>query len=167
MRLPLFLALSLTSLLSYATDTSASRGVELEQMKASGSSITGACGAATVKVSGVEVDPTTLGSFIGPEGVISLASGRTSLTIGPGPEGNAKVFLQDRNKLHCLTTPKGPRLILSMYCFARSCAPVDYRVIDPATAKVVSNQDGMDECDQACAGKALGLVVPLVLRENQ
>ncbi len=41
MRLPLFLALSLTSLLSYATDTSASRGVELEQMKASGSSITG------------------------------------------------------------------------------------------------------------------------------
>ena len=167
MRLPLFLALSLTSALAYATDTSASRGVELEQMKTSGSSITGTCGPATVKVSGIEVDPTTLGSFIGPQGAISLVSGKAYLKIGPGPEGSAKVFLQDRNKLHCLSTPKGPRLILAMVCFARSCAPLDYRVIDPATAKVVSKHDGMDECDMVCASKALGVAVPSALREEQ
>ena len=166
MRLPLFIALSLTSLLAYASDTSAGRGVELEHLKVSGSSITGTCGSATIRISGIEVDPASQASFVGPQGAISLVSGKTSLTIGPGPEGNAKIFLQDRNKLHCLSTPKGPRLILAMYCFARACALLDYRVIDPATAKVVSKQDGMEECDQACARKALGTAMPSSLVEE-
>lgn len=51
---------------------------------------------------------------------------------------------------------KGLRLVLVRYRFARYCAPVDDRVIDPATAKVISRQSADDECDARCAEKALG-----------
>ena len=54
----------------------------------------------------------------------------------------------------------GPTGTLASYCFARHCAAVDYRVMDPATVKVISRQNADDECDARCAEKALGVQLP-------
>ena len=53
--------------------------------------------------------------------------------------------------------------MLASICFARYCPPVDYRVIDPSTAKVVGMPKGLEECDRACAEKALGQRLPVDL----
>ncbi|TQM03685.1 hypothetical protein FB548_3645 [Pseudoxanthomonas sp. 3HH-4] len=97
---------------------------------------------------------------IGPVGAIALHSGSRTLTVGPGPEENAGIFLQDRNTLDCVETSSGPKLVLTLYCDRRACAPVDYRVIDPSNAQIISRQDTFDECDAMCAESALGTSVP-------
>lgn len=163
MRTSLFLALSLIPVLAYATDTSSTHGVELEQQKVSGQSITGRCGASTVKVSGLDGDPTS--SPISPNAAITIAAGKSVLTISPESNTHSGIFLQDRNQLHCLSTPQGSKLVLAMECDGRSCARVDYRVIDPKTTKVVSGQDASEECDSECAQKALGVPLPAALVE--
>ena len=96
---------------------------------------------------------------------IAIQSGKSVLKISPDPESGPKIFLQDRNKLHCVSTPSGPKLVLAMICYARSCAPIDYRVIDPNTLKVINKVDNMEECDAACAEKALGAKLPSSLRD--
>lgn len=153
------LALALTT--GFAANASPPTGVALEQQKSQGSSISGSCGPAQLKVNGVQPD-----TLIGPEGAIRITSGKSSLTIGPGAKGNSGIYLQDRNKLHCLSTPTGPKLVLALYCDGRSCAPVDYRVIDPSTAKVIGRLSSMDECDAKCATKALGTEIPMSLRDG-
>jgi hypothetical protein len=85
--------------------------------------------------------------------------GATTLNIGPEAHGDSGIFLQDRNELHCLSAGKGPMLLLVMHCDGRSCPTVDYRVIDPKAAKVISVQSAMDECDVDCAKKTLGMQV--------
>ena len=122
--------------------------------------------AAMVRIAGMETEPSGAQHFIGPQGVISITSATSSLTIGPSPDGNAGIFLQDRNALHCISTPKGPKLVLAMYCDGRACAPVDYRVIDPNATRVISKQDPSDECDVACAQRALGTTLPRTLQEE-
>ncbi|PZQ33272.1 MAG: hypothetical protein DI562_02055 [Stenotrophomonas acidaminiphila] len=131
----------------------------LRAQKVSGSSITGSCGVASVRISGALRDAAGA-HVIGPDGAVAVRSGSRTLTVGPGPKGNAGVFLQDRNTLDCVDTPKGPKLLLTLYCDGRACAPMDYRVIDPNGAQILSTQDNLDECDTACAEKALGTSVP-------
>ncbi len=145
---------------SQATGTPpGSAGIRLDQLKTSGSAATGRCGSAEVKVQGIEPDPQAPGQTrISSQGKITVISGRASLNIGS--DDQATIYLQDHNKLHCVDTAKGRRLVLATVCFARYCTPLDYRVIDPSTAKVVGMPKGLEECDRACAEKALGQRLP-------
>ena len=134
-------------------------GVRLDALKVSGHTATGICGPAKVEIQAVDADnPHQTRQLISSQGSIAIRNGIASLTIG-GTDGSV-IFLQDQSKLHCIPTPKGPRLVLASYCFARHCAPVDYRVMDPATVKVISRQNADDECDARCAEKALGVQLP-------
>ena len=134
-------------------------GVRLDALKVSGHTATGTCGPAKIEIRGVDADnPHETRRLISSQSSITIRNGKASLAIGG--EISSELFLQDQNKLHCLPTPKGPRLVLASYCFARHCAPVDYRVMDPATVKVISRQNADDECDARCAEKALGVQLP-------
>ena len=161
-QLSLLLALSLSGV---ATATGADHAVKLENQKAAGGGVSGTCGAATIRISDIDKDPIDSRGFTGSYAAITIQSGKSSLIISPDPDSGSTIFLQDRNKLHCVSTPAGPKLVLAMYCDARSCAPVDYRVIDPSTAKVINKLDNMDECDASCAEKALGSRLPIALSE--
>lgn len=164
-RLSLLLALSLSAVSANADTLGA---IQLDNQKTSGQSVSGTCGPATVKVSDTTEDrPMDPSGFSGSYGAISIGSGKSALTISPQTDSGSGsgIFLQDRNKLHCLSSPTGPKLVLVMICHARSCAPIDYRVIDPKTTKVISKQDNMDECDAICATKALGAPLPAGLTD--
>jgi hypothetical protein len=134
-------------------------GISLDALKTSAHTATGTCGSAKIEIQGADADnPHETRQLISSQASITIRNGKSSLAIGGvSPSG---IFLQDQNKLHCLPTPKGPRLVLASYCFARFCAPVDYRVIDPATVKIVSRQNADDECDARCAEKTLGTKLP-------
>lgn len=164
-RLSLLLALSLSGVSAHAATPGA---IKLENQKTNGQAISGTCGSATVKVSDTAEDgPMDSSGISGSHGEISIQSGKSTLTISPQTDSGTGIFLQDRNKLHCVSSPTGLKLVLVMTCYARSCAPVDYRVIDPKTAKVISQQDHMDECDEVCAKKALGAELPPDLADIQ
>ncbi len=156
-RLGLLFALSLSGV---AAATGAYQVVKLDNQKAAGGGVSGTCGPATIRISDIDKDPIDSRGFSGSYAAITIQSGKASLTISPDPDSGSTIFLQDRNKLHCVSTPGGPKLVLAMYCDGRSCAPVDYRVIDPSTAKVINKLDNMDECDAPCAQKALGASLP-------
>ena len=163
-RLSMLLSLSLLA-------TSANAGtldaIKLDNQKTTGQAITGTCGPATVRILDAEKDrPADSTGFSGLYSTINIQSGKSSLKISPDTDSGSGIFLQDRNKLHCVSTPTGPKLILAMYCYGRSCAPVDYRVIDPSTAKVINKLDNMDECDAQCARQTLGIAVPPALVEG-
>jgi hypothetical protein len=164
MRAYLFLLLCGASFgFTVASDRASPQGVVLERVSFSGTAATGRCSPATITITGVENETAYRTKYlIGSSGTILIRSGKSTLAIG----GNrtTTIFLQDENALHCLPTPKGPKLVLASYCFGRDCAPVDYRVIDPSTAKVISRQNSADECDEVCTEKALGLKLPEGLR---
>jgi hypothetical protein len=147
------------TLLLFCAAAHASDGVRLDGLAVAGSRATGTCGNAAVRVQGIDPDnPYRVDGLISANGVITIKGEKTTLTIGGEPTSG--IYLQDQNKLHCLASPKGPRLVLASYCFGRDCAEVDYRVIDPAAARVISSQNSAEECDEACAEKALGMKLP-------
>lgn len=165
MRPPLSLLLSL-SLLAVSAHAGTSDAIKLDNQKTTGQAISGTCGSATVRIMDAEKDsPADSTGFSGLYSAITIQSGKSSLKISPDPDSGSTIFLQDRNKLHCVSTPTGPKLVLVMYCYARSCAPVDYRVIDANTAKVIHKLNDMNECDAACAQKALGTTLPAEFSE--
>lgn len=164
MRTPLSLLLAF-SLSGVAAAAGADQAVKLENQKVAGGGLSGTCGAATIWISDIHKDPIDSRGFSGSYAAITIQSGKSSLTISPDPNSGSTIFLQDRNKLHCVSTPAGPKLVLAMYCDGRSCAPVDYRVIEPRTAKVLNKLDNMDECDAGCAEQALGSRLPIALGE--
>lgn len=147
--------LGLTLLLLSAA-VHAGEGIQLDGLSVGGSTATGTCGKATVRVQGIDTgNPYGVDGLIPANGIITIRGEKTTLTIGG--EATSGIYLQDQNKLHCLASPKGPRLVLASYCFGRDCAEVDYRIIDPATARVISRQTSMEECGETCAEKALGM----------
>ena len=166
MRTQLTLALTLTLAIAsaYAVTPEA---IKLDNQKTVASVVTGTCGPATVRITDTEKDPINEMGFHGSYSAIHVQSGKASLKISPDPDSSSGIYLQDRNKLHCITTPTGAKLLLAMLCYARSCAPVDYRVIDTSTAKVINKLNDMDECDAACAQKALGTKLPVELQGGQ
>lgn len=158
----LLIALSLALAPAYAATPNA---IKLGNQNTVGATVSGTCGPASVRVIDAEKqDPINEAGFNGFNTVIEIQSGAASLTIDEKPHSGTPIYLQDRNKLHCVSTPTGPKLLVVMHCFGSRCASVDYRVIDPKTAKVISKQDDMDECNVACAQKALGAPVPANLK---
>lgn len=152
------------TLLLLCATAHAGEGVRLDGFSTAGGKATGTCGKAVVQIQGMDPANQSDGdSLIPSHGVITIKGEKATLTIGG--ESTSGVYLQDQNKLHCLASPKGPRLVLASYCFGRDCAEVDYRIIDPATARVISQQTSADECDEACAEKALGIQLPEELDE--
>lgn len=166
MRTTLGLLLSLSLSVSAAA-AGTSQAIKLDNQKTGGQTISGTCGPATVRISDAEKEsPVNSMGFDGSYAAITIQSGKSSLIISRDPNSDSGIFLQDRSKLHCVSTPTGPKLILATYCFARYCTPVDYRVIDPNTAKVIHKLNDMNECDAACAQKALGVPLPEELADR-
>ncbi|MES2670655.1 MAG: hypothetical protein V4673_09600 [Pseudomonadota bacterium] len=134
-------------------------GIRLDALKVTGHAATGTCGPARVEIQGLDAEnPHETRGLVSSQGMITVRNGKASLAIGG--DVSSDIFLQEQNKLHCLPTPTGPRLVLAGYCFARFCAPVDYRVIDPTNVRVISRQNSDNECDAKCAEKALGAKLP-------
>jgi hypothetical protein len=147
------------TLLLFCAAAHAGQGIQLDGLSVAGSTATGTCGKAAVRVQGIDPDnPHGVDGLISANGVITIKGEKSTLTIGG--ESATDIYLQDQNKLHCLASPNGPRLVLASYCFGRDCAEVDYRVIDPAAARVISSQNSVEECDKACAERALGTTLP-------
>ena len=162
-QLTLVLTLSLAMVTAYAATPEA---IKLDNQKTGASVVTGTCGPATVRITDTDKDPINEMGFHGSYSAIHVQSGKASLKISPDPDSGSGIYLQDRNRLHCITTSTGDKLLLAMYCYGRSCAPVDYRVIDASTAKVINKLNDMDECDAACAEKTLGVSLPATLRDQ-
>lgn len=160
-QLTLVLTLSLAMATAYAATPEA---IKLDNQKTVASVVTGTCGPATVRITDTDKDPINEMGFHGSYSAIQIQSGKSSLSIGPDAPSGSPFYLADRNRLHCLSTPTGPKLVVVMYCYGRSCAPVDYRVIDASTAKVINKLNDIDECDAACAQKALGVPLPASLK---
>lgn len=154
--------LAVPTLLLLCATAYAGQGFQLDGLSVAGSPATGTCGKAAVRIHGIESDnPYGVDGLIPANGVITIKGEKATLIIGG--ESASGIYLQDQNKLHCLASPKGPRLVLASYCFGRDCAEVDYRVIDPATARAISSQNSAEECDEVCAEKALGMKLPTEL----
>jgi hypothetical protein len=161
-RLALLAALFLSVVCAYAGTPDP---VKLDKQKKVGKTISGTCGLATVQISDPEMEDPINSAGVSANTAITIKSGKSALKISPDPSNASNIFLQDRNKVHCVSTPAGPKLLLALVCDGRSCAPIDYRVIEPSTAKVINKLVNMDECDEVCAEKALGLPLPARLRE--
>lgn len=147
------------TLLLFCAAAYAGQGIQLDGLSVAGSTATGTCGKAAVRVQGIDPDnPYGVDDLISATGIITIKGEKATLTIGS--ETTSGIYLQDQNKLHCLAGPKGPRLVLASYCFGRDCAEIDYRVIDPTAARVISQQTSMEECNEACAEMALGVNLP-------
>ena len=156
-----FIALSLLALASAAHAMPPS-GIVLDDLQVSSSSAQGKCGASAVSISDVSVqNPSGERNLISLNSEITLRQGGRSLVVA-GEAPQTGFYLQDMNRLHCLVTPKGPRVLVGAYCLARMCVPADYIVIDPATLKVLSKPVG-DACEEDCAEKALGMPLPASL----
>lgn len=140
--------------LTLAFNVAASEAVKLDGLIIQGTTATGQCGAAKISVVGVGPDAIEF------SGRINITSGANKVSLSSEPEP----FFQDANQVACLDTPKGPMLVAKATCFATSCIPDDFRVIDPKTAKVVSKGTPDDGCNTACAEKALGVRLPESLR---
>ncbi len=144
----------LLTLLAVSASANAGNALQLPTLEVSGSQASGTCGPARIHGSGlVQDDASGHSNVITPHGEIRVISGSKQLVIGEGD-------LQDRNMAACLSTPKGPRLVVAIFCDGRSCPPADYWVIDPAKAIVVSEPAGLDGCSLVCAEEALGVKVP-------
>jgi hypothetical protein len=152
----LALALLVLSPLAYAAPPS---GIVLDDLKVSKGAATGMCGPAHVAISDVSPqNPSGERNLVGINAQITMSlNGRSIQVAGENP--STDYYLQDQNRLHCLATPKGPRVLVGGYCLARLCVPADYIVVDPNTLKVLSKPvEGA--CEEDCAKKALGIPLP-------
>lgn len=141
-------------------------GIALENAAFNGEHASGTCGPAKIEITGVDADNTyDTRRLIRDYGAsVRIQSQGRSLVIGDGGDGS--IPLQNQNKVHCVSTPSGPRLVLAAYCFSNYCLPISYAVIDPTTLRVLSRgTDG--ECDAACAEKALGASLSADLRRTE
>lgn len=133
----------------------AGEAVQLEGRKLIGQTANGLCGAASIKVSGIE------GEWISPDGSIEVKGKTGSLHIGSEPY----MFMEDRNVVACVASKAGPKLLLLAFCDGRQCPPSNYYVIDPATAKIETTTE-YGECPLACAERALRARLPDHLRDG-
>lgn len=140
-------------------------GIELENASFTEHTATGTCGPAKVEISGVDVENSleTRRLIPGWQSSIKVQSGGKSIIIGDGE--TIRIGLENQNKLHCVATPAGKRLVLAAHCFSTYCLPVSYTIIDPTSLRVLSkgNEEG---CDAACAEKALGTPLPAQLKRT-
>jgi len=153
MLLPCLLAIPLSA------GAQSAAGIVLENATFDSHNASGSCGPAQIEITGVDADNTTdTPRLIRDYGAsVRIQSAGKTLVIGDGGDGS--VLVQNQNKLHCVTTPSGPRLVVAAHCFSNYCLPISYTVIDPATLRVIS-QDVDGECDEQCASKALGAPLP-------
>ena len=143
------------ALLVISATATAGEPVQLQGLQKSGTKATGTCGVARVSVNGVGPD------YVEFSGSVDISAGANKLTLSGEADS---IFFQDMNQVACLTTPKGPLLVVKATCSGSSCIPDDFRVVDPKTAKIVSKGTPDDGCDTACAEKALGMRLPESLR---
>lgn len=133
----------------------AGEAIQLEGRKLADQTATGTCGAASIKVSGVD------GEWISPTGQVEVKGKTGSLRIGSEPY----MFMENRNVVACVASKAGPRIVLLAFCDARQCPPSNYYVIDPTTAAIKTTTE-YGECPLACAEKALGARLPDHLRDG-
>ena len=95
-----------------------------------GQTATGTCGAASVRVSGVD------GEWISPTGQVEIKGKTGSLRIGVEPY----LFLEDRNVVACVASKAGPRILLLAYwtSLARSVLPSLSKCLASTRSRYVS-----------------------------
>jgi hypothetical protein len=148
----LLLGLGVTAVSSMAV---AGEPVQLEGRKLRGQAATGTCGAASIKVTGLD------GDWISSRGRIDIKGKTASLQVGSEPHA----FMEDRNVVACVASKAGPKVLLLAYCDARECPPSNYYVIDPATTRIETTVE-YGECPLACAEEALGARLADHLRDG-
>ena len=148
----LILGLALSTMVHSAA---AGEAVQLEGRKLAGQTATGTCGAASIKVSGVD------GEWISPSGSVEVKGKTGSLRIGSEPH----MFMEDRNVVACVASKAEPRILLLALCDARDCPRSNYYVIDPTTLRIETTTE-YGECPLACAEMALGVPLPMHIRDG-
>ena len=133
----------------------AGEAVRLEGRKLAGQTATGTCGAASVRLSGVN------GEWISPSGHVDVKGKTGSLRIGSEPH----MFMEDRNVVACVESKAGPKILLLAFCDARDCPRSNYYVIDPTTVQIETTTE-YGECPLACAERSLGMRLPKGLRDG-
>ena len=142
----LMLGLALSTMVPSAV---AGEAVQLESRKLAGQTATGTCGAASIKVSGID------GEWISPSGSVEIKGKTGSLRIGSEPY----MFMEDRNVVACVASNAGPKIMLLAFCDGRQCPPSNYYVINPTTAGIETTTE-YGECPLACAERSLGMRLP-------
>lgn len=144
-------------LIAFAVSSVAAAGepVQLDGRKEAGQTATSTCGAASIKVSGID------GDWISSRGRIDIKGKTGSLHVGLEPQA----FMEDRNVVACVASKTGPKVLLLAYCDARECPPSNYYVIDPATARIETTTE-YGECPLTCAEGTLGVQLPDHIRDG-
>lgn len=155
--------LVLSALLASAGVAQAQNTVELTDLRASLAgtnahgekihTLTGRCGAALLKIEGATHDP-DIGYDFDSQSSLTATVGKRALRSGTDFE------LDEHNEIACLTTPKGPRLVVAAWCGGTSCPPVQYQIVDAIGGKMLTKADWDRPCDKACAERALGEAPP-------
>lgn len=142
---------------------SAGNGAQLSDLKVDKEKAYGTCGPAKITVEGLtQSDASGHSNVIAPEGSISVRTASKVLRLGQ----SEPFFLQDRTMLACMDTPKGKRLVVATFCDGRSCEPVEYAIVDPSNADLLSPRNGIS-CTSECAVKLIGDRLPAPLHEGR
>lgn len=136
-------------------------GVVLDGASFEGATASGTCGAAKVAIAGIR--PGQEQHIDGFEGSITISSAGKTLRA----DKDGGIPLENSAQVHCVTTPNGALLVVAAHCASSYCLPINYTVIDPASAKIVSVGDGEWGCDGACAEKVLGTQLPAAIQGMQ
>lgn len=137
--------------------------IVLDSINTDGADVTGTCGAAQVAIDGIRAGEEQ--HIDGFEGSITITAG--GKTLRADKDSGGTIPMENFAQVHCVATPNGARLVVAAHCASSYCLPINYTVIDPATAEIVSVGDGEWGCDGACAEKALGTQLPAAIRGMQ
>lgn len=120
--------------------------------------VSGKCGTAQVRFSNVRQRD---GGFAADEAAkLTIKGAKGMLASG----ASDSLFLDGANELACMTTAKGPRLVLAAWCMSTQCPAVNYQVIDTTSMRQLTKFDWEKPCDKTCAEKALGAKLPKALQ---
>ena len=132
--------------------------VALNGMKQQGSTATGTCGGAQIKVSGVGEQWVPYDAA-----VIEINTGGKT-TRYSATEGN--VVFHDWNHVACAASRQGEVLVLEAVCSGRACNPSDFTLFDMKTGRITTPQTMIDGCDRECVAKALGGPLPVAMQQQ-
>lgn len=149
-------------LVLYPFTALAGEGVQLDTLTVKADTAQGTCATARLDISGLsQSDASGHRHVITPQGSLNVRSGQRTLRVGQAEP----FFLQDRTMIACVPTPQGKRLVVATFCDGRGCEPVEYLLIEPASAQVLAPTEGKP-CTRACAEKLLGARLPSPLRDG-
>ncbi|MDD5272619.1 MAG: hypothetical protein PHU14_07870 [Methylovulum sp.] len=112
----------------------------------------GRCGGADVAIVGIVEGPFTNAD------TFSAEPDTTDVRVKvQGKDHSYGYALSDMNIVRCVTTPKGPRLLVGSVCSGSSCTDaLHYHIINPSNGSVFPREKATKDCDSDCVNKTLG-----------